>query len=171
MNREYYIKAAFLYHFANFVEWPAEAFSPDSETLTVGVIGKSPFGAALGSIEGKTVKGRQLVIRQFNSVEELQHCHILFVSPSQRQNWPQIVNAVQGWHVLTVSEVDGFAHNGGVINFRTRGNKVRFEINREAAELAGLRISARLLRIAILVSLWDDDVIQANRSSLLPTTR
>lgn len=146
--QEYKVKAAFLYNFTLFVEWPAEAFSGNDSPLNICILGKSPFGDVLGSLKGKTVKTRKLVVRQINSVQEMRSCQVLFVSASEKMQLPNILAAAKNQNVLTVSDMDGFAEAGGIINFITLEDKVRFEINLKAAQQARLKISSQLLKLA-----------------------
>jgi len=149
---EYQVKAAFLYNFAKFVEWPANVGAGSDVPLVIGVLGKDPFGREIDrAVEGKTVNGRRLMIKRFSSLEAYEYCHILFVSSSERNNLPQIIAAVRNSSVLTVSETDRFAHIGGIINFVTIENRIRFEINQAAAERAGLKISSKLLSLGRVV--------------------
>lgn len=145
---EYQVKAAFLFNFAKFVEWPAQAL-PDARTpFTIGIIGKDPFEGALErTVQDKTVNGHAFVVKQVKAAAELKSCHILFIGASERKRLPEILNAVRGAGVLTVSEMDQFLESGGMIVFRMTGNKVRFEINDEAARRGGLRISSKLLNL------------------------
>jgi len=150
--REYQIKAAFLYNFVKFVKWPAEAFGDDNAPIIVGVVGEDPFGVALvESVEGRIVRGRELVIRRFKGVQDLDFFHILFISSSERARLSQILESLTGSSVLTVGEMAQFAELGGIINFTVQKNKIRFEINVDAAEQAGLQISSQLLRLAKIV--------------------
>ncbi len=146
--REYRIKAAFLYNFAKFVEWPAEAFEDDDATLILGVFGDDPFGAALQSLSGKTVRGRRLTIKRFDSLLDLDQCHILFITSSTQEQQQKALESLQGSNVLTVGEMQRFAQMGGIINFVIRNNKLRFEINLDAGKRAGLMISSQLLKLA-----------------------
>lgn len=146
--QEYKVKAAFLYNFTLFVEWPTEAFSGNDSPLTVCIFGKSPFGDALGSLKGKTVKTRKLALRQIDSVQEMRGCQVLFVSASEKMQLPNILAAVKNQNVLTVSEMDSFAAAGGIINFITLEDKIRFEVNLKAARQARLKISSQLLKLA-----------------------
>ena len=144
---EYQVKAAFLYNFAKFIEWPTEAFS--NGHLVVGLIGDDPFGSALDqTINGKSINGRQLIIRRFKWGQNLRDCHILFIASSERKRLPQILESLRGARVLTVGELDKFCQQGGLINFILEENKVRFEINLDVAEQAGLKISSKLLALA-----------------------
>jgi len=149
---EYQIKAAFLYNFAKFVEWP-DAFADPHAPIVLGIVGEDPFGSVLDKIVlGKTVNDRGLVIKRLKEGPDLRNCHILFVSSSERKHMPQILESLQGSSVLTVGETDRFAQSGGVINFILEENKVRFEINSETAARAGLKISSKLLALARIVA-------------------
>ncbi|HEX9002623.1 MAG TPA: YfiR family protein [Blastocatellia bacterium] len=150
---EYEVKAAFLYNFAKFVEWPPEAFGSGGGTaLIVGIIGDDPFGSAIDrTISGKTVNGRQLTIRRLKWGQNLKDCHVLFVSSSEQKRLPQILEILKGASVLTVSEMDQFSQQGGVIGFVMENSKVRFEINTSASEQARLKISSKLLALARIV--------------------
>jgi hypothetical protein len=149
---EYQVKAAFLYNFARFVEWPKDAF-PDARTpILLGIVGEDPFGGALEqTVKGKTISGRELVLKRVPPQQDLKGFHLLFVSSSEARHLSQIMESVNGKGVLTVGETDGFTQAGGVINFTLVENKVRFEINTDAAERAGLKISSKLLSLAKIV--------------------
>ncbi len=143
--REYKIKAACIYNFVKFIEWPAQAVR---DTITVCVLGQEAYDAAYSTLNGKSVVGRTVVVRPFTGVRDLRGCQILFISGDERNRWRQIQEAIENSPVLTVGEAEGFASGGGVINFYTQSNKLRFEINPDAAERAGLRISSQLLRLS-----------------------
>lgn len=148
-SNEYQVKAAFLYNFAKFVDWPAEALGGSNGTLVIGVIGDDPFGGALDSaINGKTVNGRALVVRRLKWGQDLRFCHILFISASERKHLPQIIQSLRGASVLTVGDMGQFNQEGGIINFVLEASKVRFEINSRGADQARLRISSKLLALA-----------------------
>lgn len=148
-RREYGIKAAFLYYFAEFVEWPADALGPTSITLCI--LGKDPFGTALDTIEGKEVKDRTLAIKLLEVGQKLEHCHVLFIGTSGEQHLDQILASLGQKSILTVGEMARFAHRGGMINFVKRKNKVRFEVNTGVTKQAGLKLSSHLLRLAKVV--------------------
>ena len=145
-SREYEIKAAYLYNFIKYVDWPSYG-----DTISIGVLGSDPFGPALAPLNGKTVKGRRLVIKHLDSVRDAQQCQIIFVSSSERQRLQEIFESLRSARVLTVGETQGFADGGGIINFIEENNRVRFEINAEAARRTGLNISSELLKLARLV--------------------
>ncbi len=153
LTREYQIKAAFLYNFTKFVEWPADRFADENAPLILCVIGKDPFGAILeNSFVGKTIKGRAIIINRNIGMDNLKSCHLLFVSSSERERVPQIVASVSGASVLTVADMDRFANQGGGINLVRRRNKIRFEINPDAVNRAQLTLSSKLLELATIVT-------------------
>ena len=146
---EYEVKAAFLYNFAKFVEWPSNESADPNSPMIIGILGRDPFGGEIDrAIEGKSVNGHRLTIKRFSTLQAYDHCHILFVSSSEKGNLARILATVANHSVLTVSETDRFAHIGGIINFITIENRVRFEINQDAAGRAGLKISSKLLSLA-----------------------
>jgi hypothetical protein len=150
---EYQVKAVFLFNFTQFVEWPASAFGDASSPIIIGVLGTDPFGAALEeTIQGETVNGRSLVIRRFASVEEIDDCHVLFINLPGKQDLTAVLEQMRQRNVLTVSDAKEFAHAGGVIELLTIDNKIRLQINLDAAKLANLTISSKLLRPARIVS-------------------
>lgn len=151
VSREYEIKAAYLHKFINYIEWPGSSLPPAGGTITIGVLGENPFGGALAALNGKQIKGRRLAVREASQASDLRGCQIVFISASEKQRMPQILDSLTDARVLTVSETDGFAERGGMINFITERNKVRFQINPDAAHRRGLTISSELLKLARLV--------------------
>lgn len=146
---EYQIKAAFLYNFAKFVKWPPGAFASPDAPIVIGIIGDNVFGTELErTIHDKTFNNRPFEFREFHSMTEATNCQILFISTSEQGRLPRILKNLQGTSVLTVSEMDPFIGAGGMINFVIEDKKVRFQINNEAAEKAGLVISSKLLNLA-----------------------
>jgi len=150
-EREYEIKAAFLFKFFNYVDWPSERGRQNRDTVTIGILGENPFGSALEPLTVKTVKGKKLVIKQLAKLQEAEHCQLVFISASEKNKLPQILDALKQYAVLTVGEVDGFAQHGGIINLIADKNKVGLEINPDAAERARLTINPQLLKVAKLV--------------------
>ena len=144
---EYQVKAAFLYNFVKFVEWPVEAFSDSSAPIVIGVVGDDPLGNKIDQmINGKIANGRPLVLKRFRNLKVLTFCHIVFICSSEKNNLRQTL-AAAGVGVLTVGETERFTQIGEIINFTIVDSKVRFEINQVAAERAGLKISAKLLNL------------------------
>jgi hypothetical protein len=149
---EYEVKAAFLYNFAQYVEWPAEAFPGTDGEFVIGVLGKDPFGPILDRIaETKTVGSKKIVVRRFESLENYTPCHILFVSTAEAQHLPAVLEKVAPSHALVVCDTEGSALKGAAINLVIEHDKIRLEINLVAAERAGLKISSKLLRLATIV--------------------
>ena len=145
---EYEVKAAFLYNFAKFVEWPSQAFSDAGSPFTIGVVGDNPFGDDLErTLRDKALNGHPIAAKQVKAPSELRTCHILFISPSEKKRLPDILKLIRDAGVLTVSEMEDFLPAGGMINFLMVDNKVRFEINDEPAKRAGLRLSSKLLHL------------------------
>lgn len=150
---EYDVKAVFLLNFAQFVEWPAAAFTTPETPLSIGVLGADPFGEALDrTVQGETVKGHPLVIRRSREVKDLLSCHILYVSGSEKDRLPQVLRQIGGASILTVGESERFGACGGIIRFFMLKNKIRFEINPDAARCQGLRIHAQLLSLGRIVA-------------------
>ena len=149
---EYQVKAAFLYNFTKFVDWPPQPGNPGQEPFVICVFGDDPFRNGLESIvQGKSVNGQVLEVRYIKRVEDAQGCKIAFISSSEKGHLRTILNALRGSGVLTVGDTEGFARMGGVINFTLVDNHVHIEINPEAAKVQKLKISSRLLRLAQIV--------------------
>jgi hypothetical protein len=146
---EYQVKALFLFNFAKYVDWPVEAFARPETPITIGLIGTGSCLESLQKIvEGKRVSNRAIVIQQLEKPEDIVKCQILFISSSEKKRVGEILRDVSDKPVLTVSEVDQFADQGGVIGFVKRDGKVRLEINLNAARQAKLEISSKLLSVA-----------------------
>ena len=148
---EYVVKAAFLYNFAKFVEWPEQAFSDDNSPIILGILGEDPFREAIETIRGKAVRRRRLLVKKAARVEDLKGCHMIFISSSEKYKLPQVLKLLDGNNVLTIGDMEDFAKKGGIVNFIKDGNKVRFEINIDSAKAAGLKISSKLLKLAKIV--------------------
>ena len=148
---EYAVKAAFLLHFAKLVTWPDAALAADAP-LTIGVFVADPFDGALRAVAaGARAHGRELRVRAVPSVAQARQCQILFVPATHAGRLDELRNGLADAPVLMVGESEGFANDGGAINFYLEGGRIRFEVNRVDAERAGLRLSSRLLRLARLV--------------------
>jgi hypothetical protein len=144
----YQVKAAFLYNFAKFVEWPEEANDP----LDICTVGDEPFGRALeDTVKGKTVKGRPVEIKRIKSGATALGCKIAFIGSSERGQARSIFASLQGANTLTVGEWPDFAKEGGIVSFTLENNQVHFEINVDAAERAHLKISSKLLSLAKII--------------------
>ena len=151
--REYQVKAVFLFNFIQFVEWPATVFAATNSPVTIGILGDSDIVVPLEKVlRDETIKDRPLTIKQSRRVEDMRGCQLLFVSKSEKARLGAILASVADTNTLTVGESDGFAHRGGVINFFLDANKVRFEINLEAARHQGLKLSSQLLNLGKLIA-------------------
>jgi hypothetical protein len=158
-SSEYLVKAGFIYNFAKFVEWPSTAFAEPDAPIVIGVLGMDPFGDVINHVvEGKKIGTRGFVIRRFKWSKELKDskdfkdCRILFVSSSEKLHFEDIFDAVKGLPVLTVGETPGFAERGGMIRLMLEDNRVRFEVNVDAAHDGNLNISSRLLTLARIIA-------------------
>ena len=148
---EYQVEAAFLYHFAKFIDWPAEAFPEENSPITIGILGEDPFGDALETtVRNKAIDKHpfRIVHLDMKSLAEAKRCQILFICPSEKRRLGEILEAVKNTSVLTVSKMERFTQAGGMINFFIEDKKVRFEINEEQARRVGLKISAKLLNLS-----------------------
>ena len=151
VQRECEIKAAYLYNFINYIDWPENAFPAPGGTITIGVVGQSEFDAAIQTLNGKQAKGRTIALKQITDPKDFDQCQIVFINSSEKARLPELLAKLKDTRVLTVSEIDGFAEQGGIINFISEHNRVRFEINPDAARRLGLNISSELLKLAKLV--------------------
>jgi len=153
VSREYAIKAAYLYQFGRYVEWPPPAFADEQAPLVIGVLGPDPFGNLLEEISRtKRIAGRPIAIRRFTTAAECTFTHILFVPASvDPEQKTQILHKLQGIPTLLVGEEPGFAERGGTVNFFQEENRIRFEINTDVARHDQLKISSKLLSLARIV--------------------
>jgi hypothetical protein len=150
---EYQVKAAFLYNFARFVEWPALTFKTEKDPLRICVLGQNPFGNALAeAVGGKAVLGRAFVLSDIADTKQVSECQILFIGSSERKRLRSIFAELRTTGILTVGETEGFASQGGIVNFKLDDGRVRLEINTDAAARANLRISAKVLSLAQIVN-------------------
>jgi hypothetical protein len=149
---EYSVKLGFLYNFTKFVEWPADAFREPDAPLVICIVGHDPFRQDLeAELRTRKVGDHPVEIRTQMPIDKLGVCHILFVPVTEKNQSDRILRGLQGARTLTVGETEGFAVLGGIINLTVEDNKVHFEINRLAADRAGLKIGSRLLSIAKIV--------------------
>lgn len=150
--QEYALKAAFLYRFGLFVEWPSSAFSSPASPVNLCVVGEDPFGELLDrAVAGERINGRAIVIRRSKTVGRDAGCHILYIGGSDAQRGAPIIEAVRGSSVLTVTEARGSRAGAGIIDFVIADSRVRFDIDDEAAAQNGLVISSKLLSLALNV--------------------
>jgi hypothetical protein len=149
---EYQVKAAYLYGFGKFVEWPAGALPSGGLAFVVCVLGDDPFGRELDEVTaGAVMKGKPVSIRRISRVDESGACHTLFISASEDVRIGAILETVGERPILTVSDAPQFAERGGMIGFALDGNRVRFTLNLPAAQDAGLVLNSELLRVAAAI--------------------
>ena len=149
---EYQVKAVFLFNFAQFVEWPAQAFSGPDTPFTMCVLGEDPFGAQLDeAVKGESVNGHPLTVQRYRSASELGRCQILFIGPSEHERLDGIIGGLDDRAILTVSDIAGSAERGTIIQFASDRNRVRLRVNVQKARSAGLTLSSKLLRPAEIV--------------------
>lgn len=147
------MKAAYLYNFAKFVQWPSETFANNVSPITLCITGDNPFGQALKAIEGKKIRDHQLQVRSlsYRRVVTDKSCHVLYIGESEKEHMDQLLAAVSNAPVLTISDIRGFANAGGVIGLIKIGQRIRFEINVLAMHQANLDISSQLLKLARII--------------------
>jgi hypothetical protein len=149
ITKEYMVKATCLFNFAQFIEWPAEAFAHATAPIVIGILGNDDFGAFLDElVKNETIKNRPLTIKRSRTVADLKGCHILFISRSEKGRIEEILSSLANASTVTVSEAEGFPRRGGIIGFCVLANRVRFEINAETAKARGLKIAAQLLQLS-----------------------
>jgi hypothetical protein len=149
MVNEYEVKAAFLYKFASFVEWPGDVHTLP---IVICVVGRDPFGDGLErAVSGKTVNGRPFTVRRLRGADPVQGCAILFVSASERGKLSAILGKLATEGILTVGDVPEFCGHGGMVNFDLASGKVELQVNLNSTEKAGLQLSSKLLSLARIV--------------------
>ena len=142
------IKAAFLYNFGRFVEWPQED-ARNEHKLVIGILGEDPFGPVLDeTVRGKKAAGRPFEIKRLSSVDNAASCHLVFVSSSERRPLGKVLAALNGAKVLTVGETPDFLDKGGMINFVIENERVRIDLNLSTTQAVGLNVSSQLIRVA-----------------------
>lgn len=149
---EYQVKAAFLYNFAKFVDWPNDAFSSATDPLRVCIFGEDPFGTGIDELmRDKLVQQHSLALRRVSSAAAARPCHILFVPHASRAQTRELLDQLKGSSILTVGESPDFLSDGGVINLVLEQDRVRFEVNLDAARRTRLKVSSKLLSVARVV--------------------
>ena len=148
---EYKIKAAYLYNFTKFIDWPQREGGVDTLPIKICVLGNDPFGKLIDPIETKISKGRAIRLQRIRNIDNVSNCHIVFISRSESNRLEQILLEAGDSGILTVSDTEEFAKNGGIIGFIIKDDRIRLEINITAASKAGLKVSAKLLEISRIV--------------------
>jgi hypothetical protein len=148
-TREYQVKAAFIFNFTQFVEWPDSAFSSSDAPFVIGVMNRDPFDGALEeAMDGKSVGHHPISIKHFDSPNDINGCELLFVPADRDDSLSAIFGKLGKSSVLTVGETDAFMASGGQFRFYIDGNRIRFEVDPDAVDGAGLKVSAKLMKLA-----------------------
>lgn len=149
---EYEVKAAYLYNFGRFVEWPAKVTTTRTGTFTVCILGEDPFGRALDvTFAGEVIGNQKVAARRISSPSDSADCRILFISSSEANRLNKIIDALDNSAVLTVSDIPQFSRHRGMIQLVLEENRIRFEVNLTATQHAGLTLSSELLKLATAV--------------------
>lgn len=150
VSREYQVKAAFIYNFTKFVNWPPGHFETKDEPIVLGILGWNPFGSELAAaVEGREVRGRAILVKELDSASDIESVDVVFVpAGEERLLEGAALDSAHRAGVLTIGESRRFAGEGGIITLTMQADKVRFEINRQSAASGGLRLSAQLLQLA-----------------------
>jgi hypothetical protein len=147
---EYEVKAAYLYSFGKFVDWPAKVIQIQSESFAICVLGQDPFGPALdAALSDETIAGTKIVAKRIPTPQNALSCRVLFISSSENPRLKQILATLADASVLTVSDLPQFTQRGGMVQFVLEGNRIRFEVNLATARHAGLTLSSELLKVAV----------------------
>lgn len=143
------IKAGLLYNFLKYTQWPIPGGEEGS--MTVCLWGGDAFSGSLHPMNGRIVNQREILLREVDSMEEVEQCHLLYVNAAMQKQWPGLAEALKGKSVLTVSDFDGFVHNGGMIEFSRKDQRIQVEVNLQAIKDAHLMVQESLLRLASVV--------------------
>jgi hypothetical protein len=146
---EYQLKAAFLYNFTRFIEWPVQHYNSPSSPFIIGVLGKDPFGAYLDElVKGERIDGHPIEVQRFDDIKDIRRCNILFLHSDSALRLKEAIPALNQKGILTVSDASNFARWGGAIRFFKEDNKLRLQINTASIKVAQLNISSKLLNLA-----------------------
>jgi uncharacterized protein DUF4154 len=146
---EFQVKAAYLYNFGRFVQWPDESTGDRGEPFEICVLGADPFGPALdATLAGGTINGKSVSAKRIAKPQDIDSCRVLFISSSEESHLKEDLAALDKTRVLTVSDIPRFSERGGMIGFILEGNRVRFDVNLDSAQGAGLTLSSELLKVA-----------------------
>lgn len=145
----YKVKAVFIYNFTQFVDWPMTSFDSPDSPFVIGILGDNPFGSYIDqTVSGEKVGTHPIIIKHYNTEREVDHCHLLYISFSSESRIKESLDAISNKNILTIGEGNNFSRLGGIIRFYTDDNKIRLQINTEAARTAQLNISSKLLSLA-----------------------
>jgi uncharacterized protein DUF4154 len=151
-TREYQVKAAFVFNFTQFVEWPSQSFSTPQSPAVIGILGNDPFGTYLEeTITGETLNKHPLSIKHFTDVDDVTNCEVLFINISDKNKLQVIIEKLKGKNILTISDVNAFTKLGGMVRLYTKDDKINIQINLEAVKEENLIISSKLLKLAEII--------------------
>ncbi len=150
-DEEYRIKAAFLLNFARFIEWPSRHVPREQAPFVFGFIGRETDGAWMKSLETQHIHGHPAIVKHFHNIEEIGFCHVLFIDRSMDKLLEKIIEAIGSKPIVCVGDSRNFALRGGMINFIKINDRLRFEMNLNAAHRSGLKISSRLLKLGRII--------------------
>ena len=146
---EYQVKAVFLFNFTRFVDWPATSFENANSPFVIGILGNDPFGNYIDeAVNGESTGQHPIIIKRYKTIKDIDNCHILFISSSEIEQIKPMLVELKERKILTVSDATNFASLGGIIGFFMENNKIRMQINTDAAKAASLSISSKLLSVA-----------------------
>jgi hypothetical protein len=146
--REHEVKAALVYNFAKFISWPDSAFGGPADPFLICILTSDPSSSVMeSSLKGKAVNGRTIKVSRSDDLQSFGRCQVFFVSATKKEMTAEVLNKVRSENVLTIGETEGFANSGGIIGLFSEGDKIRFEINTDAAAKTNLRISSKLLSL------------------------
>lgn len=149
---EYNIKAVFLFNFTRFVEWPSNTLPNPDDPFVIGILGDDPFHSYIDeTVAGEKVRGHSIVVRRYQSVNDIKDCQIVFISSNEVEKLPEILPALSGKNILTVSDIKNFAATGGMVGFYAKDNKIKMQVNVLASKNADLSISSKLLQVADII--------------------
>ena len=152
-SRESQVKAVFLFNFTQFIDWPAKTFTEPESPMIIGILGDDPFGNYLEQATlNEKISNHPLIIQHYKTAGEIKKCHLLFINISNKEELDHTFKTLEGRNILTVGDSRNFIRQGGMIRFFTENDKIKFQINVEAAKAAGLTISSKLLRLAEIVT-------------------
>lgn len=151
---EYVIKAVFLERFTRFIEWPDSVNMPDtSKPFVIGIVGENPFGATFNDLYAtRKIKNRPVQIRRIDNFNQINNCHLIFISKISKTKLDQILPITKNSPILTIGDSENYAKYGVLINFYVIDGKVRFEINETASRSSGLKFSYLLLKTAVIIN-------------------
>lgn len=150
--QEKHVQSVFIFNFTRYAEWPRAVFSRETNSFVIGVLGSDPIREHIVQVvANERAEDRPIAVRSYRRVQDIDACHILFISRSEAGQLESVLAALKGRSILTVSDQEGFARSGGMIQFRTERQRVRLTVNLEAVRAVGLNISSKLLRIVDVI--------------------